>query len=464
MRRLGLATVACIAALSLMAACSDDDTTKSKNDKGSIQLDDGGTQQDTGGTTGDQGATGNEGGVAGDSKVPTGDGAVAQCDAKIVGKACTKDGKECGSSHTCLLTASDGKGGVCTCLCTADNSKTPLINEDTCPGATTTKASVCGAVSLSDGSTKNFCFKTCKPKLGGNDCSSPMYCHPRSGASIGQFSLAVCLFSGGCTKNSECGVTNGTLCDKSKTPTGCKTGETCSALTTNGTAGMCTVDGKCDTKSGLCGVHTVGKSTAKVGDPCKSGKDCAGNQSCQIEFDETKYLADAGKTCKADGDCCSGKCSSGTCAVGEPCKIRNRNGYCSISGCGFAKTLTQFACDSGSVCNTLYSGGVCQKTCDLKTATTCRNNAKDFMGDYECRGWNNLSIGGSPIVAKPVCDFGYSMSCDMLKNSSLDCTSVGLQSNPTKMGCRDAKNTKLTNKYDPKGWCFDDTASGTVKK
>jgi len=397
-----------------------------------------------------------------DLKQQTPDLPVATGCAAVVGTPCTKSGNQCGA-FTCLLTSSSGQNGVCTCTCTPDNSSTPLINEDSCPGATTTKASLCGAVALSGGSTKNYCFKTCNPKLGSNDCSSPLHCHPRSGSSIGLYNYSVCIFSSGCTKDSECGVTNGTLCNTAKIPTGCGTGELCSALTTNGTAGMCTVPGKCDIKSGLCGVHTKGKSTAKVGDPCKSSLDCGGNMSCQIEFDETKYLEAAGKSCMGNSDCCSGICISGFCAVGEPCKIRNRNGYCVTSGCSFAKTLTQFACDSGSVCNTLYSGGICQKKCDLKIAATCRYYSADYMGDYECRAWDNITIGGMAIVASPVCDFGYGMSCDMLKGSGLDCSSVGLKTNPTKMGCRDAKNTTLTNKFDPKGWCFDDTASGKVK-
>jgi len=399
--------------------------------------------------------------VAADMPVATG------C-AAVLGKTCTKSGSQCGASGTCLLTSSNGLDGVCTCTCTPDNLYTPLVNEDTCPGATTTRTSVCGSISLTGGTKTNFCFKTCSPKIGSNDCASPIYCHPRSGAAVGQYSLAVCLYSGGCTKNTDCMVTNGKACDTvSNKCTG--TGETCQALTTNGTAGMCTVAGVCDTTSGLCNKHSLGKATAKVGDPCKSDLDCGNTMTCFVEFDESKHLAKASQVCKSGSDCCSGTCTGGFCATGAPCRKRNRNGYCSISGCSFAKTFTIAACDSGSVCNSLYSGGICQKSCKLKSTTGCRGYSStsgsvvDYLGDYECRAWNNLSIGGTAIVPNPVCDFGYTMPCDMLSGSSLDCSSVGLTSNPTNMGCRGTDNKVKTSKWDPTGLCLDNTACGTVK-
>jgi hypothetical protein len=466
-------------------ACSDDTESKpTKKDNGiaadnGIQLD-GATKQDgpivkmDTGPTADKGSVVVEGGAA-DLKVNTD---AVKCTKAIVGKACTKAGTECGSGATCLLTSSDGASGVCTCACTPDNSSTPLINEDDCPEATTTKYSQCGSITLSTGKKSNFCFKKCSPTLGKNDCTSPMYCHPRSGASIGLYGNAYCIFSGGCAKDADCYVTNGKTCDTTDTTKKCTgTGETCQAMTSNGTAGICAVAGKCDTKSGICDKHAKGKSTAKVGDTCKSDLDCAGTQSCMIEFDEKTYLVDAGKTCKADSDCCSNSCVSGTCATGAPCRLRNRNGYCMTSGCTFAKTLTIAACDAGSVCNSLYSGGICQKSCLLTvkgtTTGSCRGNdysttntKGDYLGDYECRGWNNLSIGGTAIVSKPVCDFGSQMSCDMLKNSSLDCSSVGAgTSNSTKMSCRGETDNKVkSTKYDATGLCLDDTPSGPIKK
>lgn len=392
----------------------------------------------------------------------------------VIGKPCTKDGDQCGSTAICLLTPSYGgvikNSGLCTCPCTPDNGMTPLVNEDNCPGASTTKFSVCGTILNADGTTPSYCFKTCQPRLGANDCASPIYCHPSSGAYVGQYSRAVCYYNGGCTNNAHCRVTNGKPCDTQDASKKCTgPGESCRSLTANGTAGMCAVAGVCDTKSGLCDKHPLGSSTASVGDPCKSDLECAGTQTCFTEFDEAKHLAAAGKGCKSHADCCSGSCVSGTCAAGSPCRVRYRNGYCATAGCSFAKTLTVAACDSTSVCNALYAGGLCQKVCDLKTANDCRGNntatsaVTDYLGDYECRAWNNLSIGGTPVVAKPVCDFGSNMTCDMLKDSSLDCSSVGLSSNPTKMTCRGTDNITKTSKYDSTGLCLDDTASGKIK-
>ena len=463
--------MAMVMALALNVACSDDTTKPPKKDTGPFTLDGNGKKDITN--------VGNEASVDLPIGLETGpkmEGGVPTCSKAIVGKACTKasSGSECGSSGTCLLTSSDGASGVCTCACTPDNTSTPLINEDTCPEATTTKYSTCGKVSFQDGSTKNYCFKGCKPALGKNDCDSPVYCDPRSGGYAGILSQAVCFFSGGCTKNTDCEVFNGKTCDTKDTTKKCTgTGEKCVALTASGTAGLCAVAGKCDVKSGICDKHTLGKSTAKVGDPCKSDLDCGGTQTCQIEFDEKKHLADAGKSCTSNSDCCSYSCVSGTCATGAPCRVRNRNGYCTTKGCSFAKTLTTAACDATSVCNILYTGGYCQKTCDLTSATGCRGNdysttntTGDYLGDYECRAWNNLSFGSTPIVAKSVCDFGETMKCTFLQASKLDCSSVGVvTTNTTKMSCRDETTGKdLTSKYDPKGLCLDNTPSGPVKK
>ena len=178
-----------------------------------------------------------------------------------------------------------------------------------------------------------------------------------------------------------------------------------------------------------------------------------------------------GKPCKSYSECCSGRCTSGICDVGVPCTISNRNGYCTVRDCIFSSTLTHAKCPTGSVCNHLFGVGLCQKTCSLTAttgATSCRGYAKDKMGDYECRSWDALSTSStSKIAATPVCDFGSSIPCSTFSGSSISCALLGTYSgttntNTTHMTCRDLKNTKLTNKYDPKGWCFDDTASGPV--
>jgi hypothetical protein len=143
--------------------------------------------------------------------------------------------------------------------------------------------------------------------------------------------------------------------------------------------------------------------------------------------------------------------------------VQSRNGYCIVLGCAFATatTYSEFSCPSGSDCNKLYGGGICQKTCTLATAASCRGHSGDKFGDYECRAWSNLSISGVAIAKGPVCDFGPLVSCSFMP-STLDCSSLGDKTNSTNMTCRKMNNTKTTNSHDPEGWCLDDTASGPV--
>ena len=101
------------------------------------------------------------------------------------------------------------------------------------------------------------------------------------------------------------------------------------------------------------------------------------------------------------------------------------------------------------------------KDCDLATAADCRGNTSDQYGDYECYAWNNLSVGGVPVAANPVCSFSIA-PCDIFgQNMTLDCTSLGNMNNPTNMVCRSlATKAATTNPRDPSGFCLDDTASG----
>jgi MYXO-CTERM domain-containing protein len=394
-------------------------------------------------------------------KGPTVDGPVvidggtpATC-AQAIGKACTSAGSQCGAMATCLLSTTTT--GVCTCGCVPDDASTPLVNEDTCPDLS---KNVCGRLQLSDGTIQNTCFRKCQPKLGSNACSAPLACSPRAGAAIGSYDTTVCLFDG-CAANSDCPVTTGVSCTVGSTGS-CGAGETCVALATGSTKGLCTKNGLCDLKSGLCGKHSTTKPGAKVGDPCKGDTDCGEYMGCEIETD-LKALGgkEHGVTCTDDNDCCSRNCESKLC-VGA-CAVHARNGYCMVRGCGFATALafSEFACPTGSDCNIVYSGGLCQKSCTLATASDCRGNSGDKLGDYECRAWNNLAIGGAAISKGPVCDFGDSIRCTIFGTSTLDCSYLGTQpSNGTNMSCRKMDNTKLTNPKDPQGWCLDDTASG----
>jgi hypothetical protein len=385
------------------------------------------------------------------------DGTAPSTCAQIIGKTCTSSGGQCGTVGTCLLTSTND--GICTCSCTVDDAATPLVNEDSCPDLST---NICGRIAMASGTKQPFCLRKCQPKLGSSDCSAGIACDPLAGSYAGIWDATVCLLPG-CTMDADCPVVTSVVCNTA-TPT-CPTGQACLALASTGTQGRCAKAGKCDLASGLCAAHALGKATAKVGDPCKDDTECAGNMSCQLELDMAALGAKKqGGSCTKGSDCCSGVCSAaGTCTTGL-CLVQNRNGYCAIQGCAFAGTLTQRACPSGSLCNFLYDGGLCEKTCTLATASSCRGNASDLFGDYECRAWDNLTIGGTPVATGPVCDFGASMPCDLLQASKIDCTTVGdysSTSNPTQMGCRTLDNKATVDPYDPTGLCLDTTASGT---
>ncbi len=468
MRRIGIALVLVLGMV--FAACSDDDVKKDdvKKDGPTVQLDGGDstTPKPEAGTDGTPLPL--EGGAEASTDAPP------ACKKDVVGKKCTKEGKECGDANTCLLTSE--KAGICTCICTPDDSKTPLVNEDTCPGQ---PGIMCGprTIEVTSGGKKskaNFCWKLCTPQLGKNSCNSPFVCHPASGAQWGLYGKAVCYYSTadyGCANNDGCQVTTGAKCTVSKKD--CATGSKCVPWTSSGDKGICVKAGVCDTASGLCKPQKTGK-TAKVGDPCKGDVDCGDNMGCQIEYDQALDLGKvvAGKTCKSNSDCCSGSCTSGVCDKGEPCTLQNRNGYCSVSDCSFSKTLPHAVCPTGSLCNGLYNTGICQKSCKLDDKKGCRGYAKDKMGDYECRSWNALATSAGAIAKGPVCDFGAVVTCSWLKppagsTSTLSCAALGTYTgttndNKTKMSCRDLTNTVLTDKYSKAGWCFDDTAAGCV--
>ena len=391
-----------------------------------------------------------------------------RCDTSKVGKMCTKAGAECGPQGICLLTGKvAGKEvGVCTCECVYDEVGLPT-NPPTyvCPGTLHWR---CGYwEEKAAGKMKRYCFKPCEPKLGISTCDGELACVPGSGARLGMWGKAYCLRPG-CTVDLDCPVITDKACSVAKKD--CPAGQRCIARVTGLDAGLCAKPGKCDTKSGLCDEHSQGKSTAKVGDPCEDDTQCAGYMTCWMAFDESKLLQKAGGPCTADDHCCSGSCTNKTCAVGASCATLDRNGYCAIMGCAFAKTYTIQACDSGSECSYRYSGGICLKTCDLTQASTCRGFPKDRLGDYECRNWSALAAGGKAFTKAAVCEPGYLLRCNWLKppagsSSTLSCAALGTWSgttndNKTKMSCRDLTGAVLKNKYDPLGLCLDETASG----
>ena len=426
----------------------------------------------------------------------------------------------CGVSNSCLTLGEDTNGdtwGVCTCTCTPDDPNTPLVIEDTCPDLTKHRCS--RAITISSGTcqsnadcvqfgggftcvggkctgARSYCIKFCDPKLGQNTCDGKLSCDLRSGASIfGIHDKAVCAGKG-CKADTDCPVDVGTTCSP-KNPASCPTGQTCSVLDVRGDGctadtdcdlnyvchdfgggakycsykdGRCAAPGKCDVASGLCDVKPASLSNpaSEVGSPCQSDKDCPANADCLFELDFSTIMKKAWSPCADSSECCSGACTGGYCAMGEPCTTSYRNGYCTIIGCAFASTLPIRGCDTNSVCNTWYTSGMCQRKCDLNNAATCRGNPYDLLGDYECRAFDNIQFSGSagPIAPSPTCDFGTAMNCSVFANSALNCTSFGDQSNtanpnPTNMGCRGLNNQTKANQYDVTGWCLDDTPSGT---
>jgi hypothetical protein len=380
--------------------------------------------------------------------------------ADVLGRPCYSSGVECaagGPTADCLLVTAGT--GVCTCGCTPENPNTGQT--DTCPGA---PQNVCLPIPMASGVSQNYCFQRCSPKMGANDCQSGLACDPKTGALQDKPGQAVCLYPG-CSSDADCPVTTAKTCDTRTPSATCTASETCVPLTSATTMGRCARAGACDPVSRLCAAHALGNSQAKVGDACTDDTQCGGHMFCQLELDMSVLAKKGGISCSSDAECCSGKCQASACTTGL-CTVRNRNGYCSIAGCSFASTLTLRACPQGSLCNRLLGGGYCQKSCSITSTTDCRGNSKDLRGDYECHGWNNLTVGGTLVSDGPVCEPGTGLTCAFWKTSGLDCSYLGDQSayNPTNMRCRGLDNVVKTDDYDPLGFCFDNTSSGTQSR
>lgn len=452
--------IAMLVALALTASCGDD--TKPKADARSDGKRPDGKVADAGPSP--------EGILLPDGKKPDQGKPTGDCDPAAIGKFCS-DTTPCAKGW-CLTLDSTKKVGVCTCDCTGDDTATPLVNEDTCPHP----GFDCSPdeLELSSGKKTRVCMKRCAPKTGSSDCDGKLSCDPLSAAYYFGYDVLDTGYCAevGCSADADCPVLGATKCDPAASPSTCTAPETC--IKVSSTAGYCGKPGKCDTASGLCTAHTAGKATAKVGDTCKSDYDCAGNMTCMPEDDNTA-LKKEGSACSAASECCSGKCVTGKCTKGL-CTVNTRGGYCTIWGCTAGSTWADKKCPTGSTCNLWYVGGFCQLSCDLTKAETCRGNAGDLYGDYECRAWNNVvfAVGGKQVkVAEtPVCDFGTSSRCSTFAGASIDCTTLGFDSdpsnttieNPTKMGCRGLDGTELTDKASPIGYCYDDTGSGTNKR
>lgn len=332
-----------------------------------------------------------------------------------IGAPCPNGSGDCTGGASCILSFQGV--AICTKICTKDNAATMSINEDDCPDLNQNK---CVSVSLSDGSSENYCLKRCIPRSDSNTCPAGTSCDPFSGYAE-QLGEAFCSQKA-CITNSECPVFTNKKCTVA-TGIGCSGQEYCVEVS-NG-SGECALAGFCNTISGICEGHSVGLSTAKVGDPCVANTDCGNNQLCLAEHSDGSW----------------------------------RGGYCTIAGCYFSSTLNSSQCPLGSTCNHAYSpiGGLCQKTCSLSDATSCRNRSGDFLGDYECYAWDNYTMSGVSVSDEPVCD--TPIHC----NSVNGCDGLGLSANSTSMSCRDLKNIVLSSPSDPTGYCLDNTASGPVQ-
>ena len=342
---------------------------------------------------------------------------------------CIQMGHTCMASSSCCqgLTCESLSTGVqiCTRTCHPDSPQTPLVNEDNC-----TSGYICGTISPPGQIYR--CLQKCTPTMSHNPCPVGLACKPKSTQYSRTVNKAVCVYPP-CTSGKDCPVALSETCNQATAVPKCTKspkGAFCAPDPLSTLGGRCNLAGACHAKSGLCNPHKYGKPAAKVGDPCKDDRDCNGTMFC-LQQQAT---------------------------LGAP---QYRNGYCTVSGCTFAKSLSIRACGTGSSCFSYTYGGICFKTCDLKNASSCRGQAKDKHGDYECRAWNNLTMGGVLISKTPICEPGHRVPCDLFSGAKLDCSVLGLSGNPTKMSCRDPKSGKVLTKFDSSGYCLDATASGS---
>lgn len=437
MRRFAYGFVA-IAAAFAFTACSDDDNNTTP---------DGGPDPD-GTIILKEGGTGNEASVTPDQG--------PQCDATMIGKPCNPTANDCGNAAICL--PFDDTTGICTCECMPDDPNTPLIVEDNCPDQA---YNTCGTVPLADGSDIGLCLKKCDPKIGANDCQSPISCHPMSGLEVGIYDSPVCLFPG-CDADDQCQVLSSEECKTDGTVACTDTTAKCLPREEGGLDGLCVLPGKCDLTSGNCGPRENNfNADAKIGDPCQDDTECGATMACERETDMADYGVATGP-CTENGDCCSGRCdaTTGQCQPGT-CSIHSRNGYCYQQFCAF-DSLTEFACPTGSICNKFYSVGLCQKSCTLDDASSCRGVTGDLNGDFECRSYNNFNQFFESADG-PTCDWGDMVDCTVFGITDINCSFFGLGAgNDTNMRCLGLDGADKTDPRDSTGFCLDDTASGTA--
>ena len=338
---------------------------------------------------------------------------------KSIGNTCTSD-KDCCGNYLCAKLFSGAR--ICTANCTRDNPSTPLVNEDTCPGAPNNF--VCANIASPPGLVLR-CLKRCNPTTGKNPCPAGLACDPLTTVMTVSSDKAVCGWPA-CKTGKDCPVHLSKLCTPASPAWQCQgmpAGVYCAPVFLSSFSGRCAYEGVCDVKSGICAIHKLGKATAKVGDPCVDDRDCGGQMECLM-----------------------GGSTSGVAYWS--------NGYCSIRGCVFA-ALKERTCPTGSTCSSNHYGGRCLKTCSLTQASTCRGYAKDKRGDYECRAWDNTKAAKAPV-----CEGGFVVPCSYFTGTKMTCAVLGATGNPTDMACRDLTTGKKLSQHDVNGYCLDNTSSG----
>jgi len=274
------------------------------------------------------------GGAVGGSLVALGFGGAPHRVFAADPNACAAPGASCATAGDCCQ--GDCKGG--TCACSSDTSN-PWAGCDCTAG----DASSCG-----DG-------LVCCPTT--NDPSGPGICAPTT---TGCVPPPQCIESGdACAKNGDC--CDGLVCCTASGDTGgpgtCTATAKCVHECSSGPGGTCESNadccvGKCDLNAGIC--YCSDPARPDVGCPCQPGDSsacggqpdlCCTNGTCASPSVgcQQPECKNAGDTCSADGDCCSGKCSDqGVCYCSDPARP--------LVGCA-CTTGTENPCgDSSLVC------------------------------------------------------------------------------------------------------------------
>lgn len=354
------------------------------------------------------------------------DGAADGALAANIGAIC-RGAADCLPGSPICLTFDEGRGlGVCTRRCTPDDPATvDPLNEDDCRPA----AEFACAKLLVDSA---FCLRKCTPSLKQDACPPEQACHPATDVWLETRHRALC-WRPRCRTDRDCPVRTATLCARD------------GQCASHGAAAFCARDGRCAlpgrcAATGLCAPHAHGKDGARVGDPCNSDLDCSASGAClNDELDDASFPAGPGAQDR-----------------------RFPRGYCTVPFCAFSESLPEYECPSDAVCHQGFPGGHCFKRCELADPASCRGQAADRGGDYECYRWTDFTTpDGRDLASAPICGAAALVSCARLPVGA-GCDQLGAPGNPTRMACRDVSSgAVLADPRSAAGRCLDETASGS---